>query len=115
VSALSGGSCEDGVIERLRFVTAAVAGGIGIGGPPVWAGGQVTFAGSHLVDPPGYELAQTHEGSWVQGGEVVVIPGCREETGPLHKEGLPDPLLQGGVGVVHQGPRRDGRGQRDEV
>ena len=103
------------MFERLRFKTAAGAGGIGIGGPPGWVGGQVTFAGSHLVDPPGYEFSQTHEGSWVQGGEVVVIPWCREETGPLREEGLPDPLLEGGVGVIHQGARRDGRGRRDEV
>jgi len=103
------------VFEHRRFKSAAGAGGIRIGGPPGWVGGQVTFASSHLVDPPGYELAQAHEGSWVQGGEVVVIPWCREETGPLHEEGIPAPLLQGGVGVIHQGPRRDGRGRQDKV
>jgi len=78
-------------------------------------GGQVTFSSSHLVDPPGQELVHTHEGSGVQGGEVVVVPSCREETGPLCKEGLSDPLLQGGVDVIHPGPRGHGRGRRDEV
>jgi len=78
-SALSGGACENSVFERLRFKTAAGGGGVGVGGPPGWVGGQVTLAGSHLVDPPCYEHSQTHEGSWVQGGEVVVIPWCREE------------------------------------
>jgi len=77
--------------------------------------GQVTFAGSHRVDPACYEFAQTHEGSWVQGGEVMVIPWHREETGSLSEEGLPDPLPQCGVGVHPQGPRRDGRARRDQV
>jgi len=103
------------VFERLRFKTAAGGGGIVIGGPPGRVGGQVTFAGSHRVDPACYEFAQTHEGSWVQGGEVMVIPWHREETGSLSKEGLPDPVPQCGVGVHPQGPRRDGRARRDEV
>jgi len=103
------------VFERLRFKTRGGAGGIGIGGPPGGVGGQVTFAGSHLVGPPGYELAQSHKGSWIQGGEVVVISWCQEETGPFGEDGLPDPLLLGGVGVIHQGPRGDVRGRRDEV
>jgi len=103
------------MFERLRFKTAAGAGAIDIGGPPDRVGGQVAFAGSHLVNPPGYEFAQTHEVSWVQGREVVVIPWCREETGPLCEEGLPNHFLQGGLGVIHQGQRRDCRGQRDAV
>jgi len=103
------------VFERLRFKTAAGAGGIGIGGPPGQVCGQVTFASSHLVDPPGYAFAQAHDGPWVQAGEVVVRPGRREEAGPLRENGLPDPLFQGGVGVVHQGPRGGGRGRREEV
>jgi len=103
------------MFKRLRFKTAAGAGGIGIGGPPDRVGGQVTFAGSHLLDPAYDEFAQTHEGSWVQGGEMVVIPWCREEMGPLCEEGLPNPFLQGGLGVIHQGQRRDCRGQRDAV
>ena len=83
------------MFERLRFKTAAGAGGMGIGGPLGRVGGQATFAGSHLVDSSRHELAQAHEVSRVQGGEVVVVPWCREETWPLCKEGLPDPLLQG--------------------
>ena len=83
------------MFERLRFKTAAGAGGVGIGGPPGQVGGQVTFAGSQLVGSSRYELAQAHEGSWVQGGEVVVVPWCREEAWPFCKEGLPDSLLQG--------------------
>ena len=31
---------------------------------------------------------------------MVVLPWCREETGPLREEGLLDPLHQGGVGVI---------------
>ena len=42
------------MFERLRFKRAAEGGGVGVGGPPGWVGGQVTLAGSHLVDPPGY-------------------------------------------------------------
>jgi len=103
------------VFERLRFKTAAGVGGVSIGGPPGWVGGQVAFAGNHLVDPPGYELTQTHAGSWVQGGEVVVIPWCREETGPFCEEGLSKPLLQGGVAVIHHGSWRGVGGWRDEV
>ena len=49
------------MLERHRFKTAGWAGGIGIRGPPGMVGGQVTFAGSHLVDPPGYEHAQADE------------------------------------------------------
>jgi len=115
MSALPGRACEDSVFNGLWFKTAAGAGGMGIGGPSCWVGGQVTFAGSLLVDPSSYELAQTHEGPWTQGGEVVVIPWSWEETGPVHREGLSDCLLQVGVGVVHQGPRGDCRGWRDEV
>jgi len=103
------------MFEHLRFKSAAGGGGIGIGGPPGRVGGQVTFAGSHLVDPPGYEFAQPHERSWIQAGEVLVIPWCREEARPLREKGLPDPLFQGGVGVIHQGLRGDGRSRRDEA
>jgi len=115
MSTLSGGACEDSVFERLRFKTTAGAGGIGIRGPPGRVGSQVGLAGSRLVDPPCYKLAQAHKGPRVHGGGVVVIPWCREEAWPLRKEGLPDSLFQGGVGVIHQGPRKDGRGWRDEM
>jgi len=50
------------VFERLRFKTAAGAGGIGIWGRPGRVGGQAIFAGSHLVDSSCYDLAQAHEG-----------------------------------------------------
>jgi len=81
------------VFERLGLKTTAGARGVGIGGPPCWVGGQVAFSGSHLVDPSCNELAQAHKGPLVQGGEVVVIPWCREEAWPLCKEGLPDPFF----------------------
>jgi len=103
------------MFERLWFKTTVGAGGIGIGGPPGRVCSQVTFAGSHLVDPSCYELTQSHEGPWVQGREVVVIPWSQEEAWPRCKEGFPDTPFQGGVGVVHQGPRKDGRGRRDKV
>ena len=103
------------MFERLRLKTTAGAGGISIGGHPCRVGGQVAFAGSHLVYPSCYELAQAHKGLRVPGGEVVVIPWCREEVWPLRKEGLPDPLFQGGVGVVFQGKRKGGGGRRDKV
>jgi len=115
VSALSGGVWEDGVFERLRLKTTVGVGGVGIGGPPCWVSGEVAFSGSHLVDSSCYEVAQAHKGPRVQGGEVVVISWCWEEAWPLCKEGLPDPLFQGGVGVVHQGPRKGGGGRRDKV
>jgi len=103
------------VFVRLWLKTTTGAGGVGVWGPPGRVCGQVTFAGSHLVDPSCYELAQPHEGPWVQGGEVVVIPWRWEEAWPLCKEGLPDPLFQGGVGVINQGPREDGGGRGDKV
>ena len=115
MSALSGGACEDGVLERLGLKTTAGAGGVGIRGPPCWVGGPVAFSGSHLVDPSCYEFTQAHKGPLVQSGEVVVLPWCREEAGPLCKEGLPDPLFRGGVGVVHQGLRKAGGGRGDKV
>jgi len=65
---------EDSVFERLRFTITAGAGGIAIGGPPGRVAGQVTFAGSHQVDPCSYEFAQTHEGPWIQCEEVVLVP-----------------------------------------
>ena len=102
MSVLSGGACEDSVLERLGFKTTSGAGGIGIGGPPGRVGGQVTFAGSHLVDSSCYEFAQANKGPWVQGGEVVVVTWCREVVWPLREEGLPDSFLQGGVCVIHQ-------------
>ena len=113
--ALSGGPGEDSVFERFRLKTTAGAGGVGIGGPPSWVGGWVTFPGPHLVDSSCYELAQSHEGPRVQGGEVVVVSWCWEDKGPLLEEGLPDTLFQGGVGVVYQGPGKGGGGRRDEV
>jgi len=103
------------VFERFRVKTTAEAGGIGIGGPPCGVGVQAAFTGSHLVDPSCYELAQSHKGPRPQGGKGVVIPWCREEAWPVCKEGLPDLIFQGGVGVIYQGPRRDGRGRGDEV
>ena len=96
------------MFERLRLKTTAGAGAIGFGGPPCQVGGQVAFAGSHLVEPSCSELAQAHKGPWVQGGEVVVVPWRREEAWPLRKKGLLDPRFQGGVSVVHQGPSRGG-------
>jgi len=96
------------VLERLGFKTTEGAGGGGIGGPPCRVCGQVAFPGSYLVDSSCYELAQAHEGPRVQGGEVVVIPWCREEAWPFSEEGLPDPPFKGGVGVVHQGTRKGG-------
>jgi len=103
------------VFERLGLETTSGAGGVGIGGPPSWVGGQVAFPGPHLVDSACYDFAQAHEGPRVQGGEVVVIPWCREEVRPLREEGFPDLFLQGGIGVVHQGPRKSGGGQGDKV
>jgi len=103
------------VLERLGLKTTAEAGGVSIGGPPCRVGGQVAVSGSHLVNPSCNQLAQARKGPRVQRGEVVVIPWCREEAWPFCKEGLPDPFLQGGVGVVHQGPRKGRGGRRDQV
>ena len=90
-------------------------GGIGIGGPPSRVGGQVTFPGSHLVDSPGEEFAQAHEGPRGHGGSVQVVSRRGEEGGPLLEEFLPYPLLQGGVGVVHKGLGGEGGGRVNKV
>jgi len=89
------------MFERLGLKTTVGAGGVSIGGPPSGVGGQVTLPGSHLMNPPCHELAQSHEGASVQGGAMVVVSWCWEEKGPLLEEGLSHPFLQGGVGVVH--------------
>jgi len=91
------------VLEGFWLQAAAAAGGIGIGGPPGWVGGQVTLSGSHLVDSPGHELAQAHERPRLQCGRVQVVPRGREKGGPLREERLSYPSLQGGVSAVHQG------------
>ena len=59
------GACEDSAFEGLWLQTAAGAGGIGLWGPPGGVCGQVAFPGSHLVDSPCYELAQSHKGARV--------------------------------------------------
>ena len=103
------------MFERRGLKATAEAGGVGSGGPPARVGGQVPLSRPHPVDSSCYELAQAHKGPRAHGGEVVVISWCREETCPLGEEGLPDPLLQGGVGVVHQGPRKGQGGRRHKV
>jgi len=91
------------MLEGFRFQAATGAGGVGIGGPPGWVGGQVTLPGSHLVDSPGHELAQVHERPRVQCGRVQVVPRGWEKGGPLLEECLSCSFLQGGVGAVHEG------------
>ena len=103
------------MLEGFRFQAVAGVGGIGIGGPPGWVGGQVTFSGSHLVDSPGHELAQAHERPRVQCGRVRVVPRGREKGGPLHEECLSYSLLQGGVGAVHQALGREDGGRAHQV
>jgi len=46
---------------------------------------------------------------------VIVVPWGQEEAGPLVKEGFSHPLLQGGVGVIHQRLMGEGGGPRDKV
>jgi len=104
------------MLEGFRFQAAAGAGGIRVGGPPGWVGGQVALPGSHLVDSPSNELTQAHERPWVYRGRVQVVPRGWEKGGPLREECLSYPLLQGGVGAVHQGlGREDGGGGAHEV
>jgi len=57
---LSPGAGKDGVFEGFGLQATAGPGGVCVGGPPGRVGGQVTFPGSHLVNPPGDELAQAH-------------------------------------------------------
>jgi len=105
---MSQGAGEDGVLEGFGLHATAGAGGVGIGGPPGWVGGQVTLTGSHLVHSSGNELAKSHKRPWQQCRKVQVVPWGREKGGPIRKECLSHPLLQGGVGVVHQGLGREG-------
>jgi len=77
--------------------------------------GQIAFSGSHLVDSSRNELAQAHEGPRGQSGRVQVVPRGPEKGGPLRVEFLSYPLFQGGIGVVHQGLGRKGRGRADKV
>ena len=71
------------MLEGLGLQATAGAGGVDIGGPPSRVGGQVTFPGSHLVNSPGDELAQAHEGPRRQRRGVQVVPRGREEGGAL--------------------------------
>jgi len=102
------------VLEGLGLQATSGAGGVGIGGPPGRVGGQITLSGSHLMNSPGDELAQTHKRSWLQCARVSVVPRGREQGGPLLEEFLPYSLFQGGIGVVHQGlGREDGCGAHE--
>jgi len=103
------------VLEGFRFQATAGAGGVGIGGPPGRVGSQITLSGPHLVNSPGHELAQAHKGPWLQRGGVQVVPWSREKGSPLREELLPYSLLQGGVGVVHQGLGREDGGRAHKV
>jgi len=103
------------VLEGFRLLAATGAGGVGIGGSPGWLGSQITLSGSHLMDSPGDQLAQAHQGPWGQGRKVEVVPWGREQAGPLREECLPYPLLQGGIGGVHQGLGRECEGRADKV
>jgi len=100
---LSRGAGKDGVFEGFGLQATAGAGGLRVGGPPGQVGGQVTLPGSHLVNSPGDELAQAHEGPRGQRWGVQVVPWGRELGGPLREECLSYPLLQGRIGVIHQG------------
>ena len=46
---------------------------------------------------------------------MQLVPRGREKGGPLREEFLSYPLLQGGIGVVHQGLGWKGRGRADKV
>jgi len=74
------------MLEGFRHQAATGAGGIGVGGPPGWMGGQITFAGSHLVDSARNEGAQAHKRPQRQRGRVQVVPWGREKGGPLSEE-----------------------------
>jgi len=67
MGALSSGTCEDDVFQRLRFQTAAGAGGVRLWGPPGGVCSQVALPGSHLMDVPCHELCQDPKGARVWG------------------------------------------------
>jgi len=46
---------------------------------------------------------------------VRVVPQSREKGGPLREECLSHPLLQGGIGVLHQGLGQEGGGRADKL
>ena len=103
------------MLEGFRLQAATGAGGVGVGRPPGRVGGHITFPGSHLVYSPGNELAQADERPRRSRRGVQVVSWCREKGGPLCEELLSDPLLQGGIGAVHQGLGRKDGGRADEV
>jgi len=103
------------VLEGFGLQAAMGAGGVGVGRPPGRVGGHVTLPGSHLVDSPGNQLAQTHESPRRQCGRVQVIPRGWVKGGQLLEELLSYPLLQGGIGAVHQGLGGESGGRVDQV
>ena len=76
-------AAEDGMAERLLFVSAQRAEPRGRWVEPGGMGGQVALLGPHLMDAASHELSQPHE--WMRGerqGEGVV-GGNRGEGAPV--------------------------------
>ena len=71
----AGGAFQDGVLEAFIVLLGPGAGGWCVLVEPGSVGGQVIFPGTHLVDPPHYELPQSHEGVWGEAGGVGVVGG----------------------------------------
>jgi len=103
------------VFEDFRLQTGAGVGAIGIGGPPSRVGGQIALSGSHLVDSPGNEFAQAHQGPRGHSARVQVVSRRRAKGVPLLQQFLRYTFLQGRVGVVNQGQGGEGGGRVNEV
>ena len=85
---------------------------------PGGMGGQVAFAGSHLVDAACQELGEPHKGVGGEGGSEQVAGKRRGHGGPLAEEDSSGFLLHRRVGVpwwIRGRDRQSGEEMRVEV
>ena len=78
-----GRAAEDGVAERLFFVSAQGAELRGRSVEPGWMRGQVALLGPHLMDAASHELTQPHERVRGERERKGVVHGDRGKGAPV--------------------------------
>ena len=107
-------AAQDGIAERLLFVSAQGAELRGRLVEPGGMGGPVALLGSHLMDAASHELSQPHE--WMRGEREGkgIGGGNRGEGAPVFEHEAASFPLESAVGSRHGGVFRKRREVRQE-
>ena len=98
----AGGAGEDGVLEGFWFNFARGAGQVCVLVQPGGVGGQVALRHRHLVNSPGHERLESHEGVWREGRGVLVVGGCGVISDPISEEHVSGAGQKGLIRPAHE-------------